>query len=146
MHSPLFLATCVVALVFPTATRGTATDPETATVIQYTYDESGNRIRRAVKDSETNPLGIASLPDSTHAPVAVANPNPTAGIVTVELVGGENPMADGISLFSLEGSPIKNWGAFSQSLQIDLSPYPSGWYVLFVNTKESAGRIKILKL
>ncbi len=113
MNKSLFLATCIVTIALPIATRGTATDPEADTVLQYTYDESGNRIKRAVKDSETKPFGITSLSDSTHYPIAVVSLNPTSDPVLVDLADDTLGWSvDKISLYNLEGTFIRSWRHF----------------------------------
>ncbi|MCM1504433.1 MAG: T9SS type A sorting domain-containing protein [Muribaculum sp.] len=147
MKANLLLVALAAALMSPHALRADTTMPSSSTVVQYTYDESGNRIRRAVKDSETNPLGIASLSDSTHHPIAVVSPNPTSGSVTVDVTDNNGVLPiDSMGLYNLDGTFIGSWGAFSGSLQIDLTPYPSGWYVLRLYTENTVESIKILKL
>ncbi len=142
----LLLAALTAAITMPLLPVAESVGQTPSTTVVYTYDASGNRIKRAIKNSESNPMGIAAMSDSIHIPLAVATPNPTTGFVSVELVNTDEPIAIGMGLYSLEGTHLKDWGAFSESIQIDLSAYPSGWYVIHVNIGQTIESIKILKL
>ncbi len=133
--------TALTALL-PVATSVAFAD--TPTVVQYTYDQSGNRIRRAVA-SETNQQSISAISNSDSISVVSASPNPTSGLVTVDIVSDEDEAVATLSLYSLEGTHLKDWGEFVESLQIDLSSYRSGWYIIHVYVGQQIESIKILK-
>ncbi|MCM1503813.1 MAG: T9SS type A sorting domain-containing protein [Muribaculum sp.] len=117
---------------------------DTPSIVIYTYDESGNRISR-VKYAENTPEGINAFSDSSEIRVVTALPNPTSGLLSIELSADAGTAANSVSLYSLEGTHLRDWGEFAEPMQIDLSPYPAGWYVIHVYMGRSIESIKILK-
>lgn len=123
----------------------------------YSYDASGNRYLR-VKEI-TYPRKSAALPKDSTSTLSknrmseVFNdildnkeikiyPNPTKGLLTVDIPLGESDRAR-ISIFDMQGRGLMDFNNAGTSTDIDLSGQPAGIYLMriFINNKPSTWKI-----
>lgn len=115
-------------------------------IVQYSYDASGNRISRAIVTPAKSPASIGdSIKDSFENITITATPNPTSGPVKIELSGMEYVEELMFGVYSLEGACILQ-GNILESIQLDISPYQSGWYIINIYKDYAVKSTKILKI
>ena len=74
---------------------------------------------------------------ATRIDPLVVYPNPTSGSITADIPGGYSNKMDDVTIIDLFGRTIfENIVNSGQQLSIDLSSYPSGYYVMRVITEE----------
>ena len=104
--------------------------------IKYTYDNAGNRLTRqkeivvqtrgALSDEEEPSVYEEELSETK----VTIYPNPTRGMLKVDISGVEKFENARISLYDLTGKLLQQWAGISQSNEIDLSERTPGMYVL----------------
>ena len=117
-------------------------------VYTYSYDASGNRIRRTVlvlsrDDASGNMDGdgkVAAMLDDGGVRVY---PNPTKGVVTIEITDGGD--VSGYRLSDAQGRMMLGGRCGSPSLRIDLSGRPTGTYLLEVVLGTERRHYQIIK-
>lgn len=116
--------------------------------IEFTYDDSGNRIQRLVIILNPPKVNINKTEDTQPSVVfkdVKVSPNPTKGMVYFE-----NPLNEGESytfvVLNSSGNIIKNGKSHDDSFSVDLSNYPVGFYVVKVYGKKFNTNIKIIKI
>lgn len=140
---PLLVLAAALAASRDTHAQST---PDGGKVVQYTYDASGNRIKRTVTVQTKSPSAIGdSIPDPYEYISLTATPNPTNGMAIVVLSGIENQESLSLGLYNLEGTILLQ-GDITDSVQLDLSSYPAGWYVVRIHFGETVKSVKILKI
>ena len=72
-------------------------------------------------------------------------PNPTRGILQIDILKVENFNDYKISLYSSAGKQLQQWPSVSQSNVIDISDYASGIYILQVACNSDVSNWKIIK-
>jgi YD repeat-containing protein len=117
--------------------------------VTYRYDNAGNRIARVINMSSSAPLRSAEEITAVEDVIAQQEikiyPNPTQGMLTVEIVNfTENLQADFI-LTDLSGKIIDRRRATTGSLTFNLSPHPSGIYLLRITMDGETTTWKIIK-
>ena len=127
-----------------------------AQTISYAYDNAGNRISRTIVLS-TSSQGVKKaqdpipVEDQLGERKIIVYPNPTKGELAVEITGGnEKPVSEGgdeirIILYSAEGTQLQSTPAITGKTPVNLSTYPTGWYILRVLAGEKATEFKIIK-
>jgi len=119
---------------------------------EYTYDNAGNRIRRMYiellpsKSATTiqDASDTASIIDSFLNLEFIIRPNPTKGIVQID-IPGSNDISMKFSLYSLQGTLISNIQHSGSSVIIDLSKHSSGIYILVCQINDQRKEWKIIK-
>lgn len=76
---------------------------------------------------------------------AVAYPNPTEGQFTISLKGKSNEETVTVTLYSLAGQAIKEIHTQETALQLDLSTYRAGTYLVKVQSNQGAQMLKVMK-
>jgi len=115
-------------------------------LVQYSYDASGNRISRSLVTPAKSPAALSdSIKDPFENIFVTATPNPTSGLVTIELSGMECSEELTFGVYSLEGANILQ-GDILESVQLDMSPYQSGWYIVHIYKGDAVKSTKILKI
>lgn len=119
--------------------------------IKYTYDNAGNRLTRqkeivvqtrgALSDEE-EPLVYEEELSETKVTIY---PNPTRGMLKVDISGVEKFENARISLYDLTGKLLQQWAGISQSNEIDLSERTSGMYIMQVAYNGKISSWKIIK-
>lgn len=121
--------------------------------ITYTYDSAGNRTSRQYTivqlRSATNPKTNAddTIPVKSGAEDfnVTIYPNPTKSTLTVKVSGGEANKKMILKLLSPQGTQLQVIDASLETTQINMSKYPSGWYILRVFANDKAVDFKIIK-
>jgi len=117
----------------------------------YAYDNAGNRTARVI----TLPLRSAPAPTEAKAAPALSDliaekeiliyPNPTKGILTVEIKGYTEEMKAEFRLMDMSGKTIIDRKADSSSQTFDLSRQTAGIYLLQIRINSEAVVWKIIK-
>ena len=117
--------------------------------VSFGYDAAGNRVSRsvvliqlrsAVQEEETASVGEV-LSDVTIK----IYPNPTEGIVTVEINSPREAETNEVSLYSLSGKNIIPAKIVEQSTNLDINEQPAGVYILKIRAGEQHTEWKIIK-
>lgn len=113
-------------------------EPIKEEVVTYTYDASGNRIKRVGNMD-------ASIVAGRDSSILIEiYPNPTADILNVTINGLEDGTLPA-TFSSLDGNRTMHL-ELEHVNQLDLGAYPRGWYMLNVDTgNQSSQTLKILK-
>lgn len=119
--------------------------------IKYTYDNAGNRLTRqkeivvqtrgALSDEEEPSVYEEELSETK----VTIYPNPTKGMLKVDISGVEQFENAQISLYDLTGKLLQQWAGISQSNTIDLSERTPGMYIMQVAYNGKISSWKIIK-
>jgi hypothetical protein len=135
----------------------------------YTYDAAGNRTSRqwnsyavslraaSLEPEEKEDQGLLEKEEEElraksrrEEEIAASNekirifPNPTRGLLTVAISGYSTQEGE-IRLFSPEGQTLKSLKIVAESTQLDLSAFPKGIYLLYVQLDGECVSQKIIK-
>jgi hypothetical protein len=127
--------------------------PVAAQSVEFVYDEAGNRISRTIVLATPNLRSGATDTDATspleEQPAAglqlVIYPNPTAGLLQVELSGMATDETAQLALFDLQGENLLQTTVTSQIVPVDMSKYPAGVYLLRLTLRGRPTDYKIVK-
>ncbi|MDP4276598.1 MAG: T9SS type A sorting domain-containing protein [Bacteroidota bacterium] len=123
----------------------------TAQTIAYTYDAAGNRISRVYVVNLRSATIHTSPPDSVEvkAPLGPLNitvyPNPTKGTLVIDVIGLKEGETVQLLLFDPQGRQLLRGQGTAGSTRLDLSAYPTGWYLLRAIKKSEKIEFKIIK-
>lgn len=119
--------------------------------IKYIYDSAGNRLTRqkeivvqtrgALSDEEEPSVYEEELSETK----VTIYPNPTRGMLKVDISGVEKFENARISLYDLTGKLLQQWAGISQSNAIDLSERTPGMYIMQVAYNGKISSWKIIK-
>ena len=119
--------------------------------IKYTYDNAGNRLTRqkeivvqtrgALSDEEEPSVYEGELSETK----VTIYPNPTRGMLKIDISGVEKFENARISLYDLTGKLLQQWAGISQSNEIDLSERTPGMYIMQVAYNGKISSWKIIK-
>jgi hypothetical protein len=105
--------------------------------IVYAYDDAGNRISRQPKiviQSSSNQLRSAADTETFEEILSELKisiyPNPTHGVLKIDISGGEIPENAQIYLYTITGRLIGEWENLSTSNIIDISSQSTGNYLM----------------
>ncbi len=93
----------------------------TAQSVEYTYDDSGNRIKRVLSDDDAETTSVAlldslvesSIEDTWENREVKIYPNPTKGNLVVGIYGGDEDDLYSYKLFNADGNEVKTKENFS---------------------------------
>jgi hypothetical protein len=120
--------------------------------IRYTYDNAGNRIGR-----DTIHIGGGGMLKRGKIEKPIIDytfenreikiyPNPTKGMLEVEIPEDPyNPETIQLLIFDLKGRPIIDRRQEPSRSLLDLSPYPNGFYILYLKKGQTISKWKIIK-
>lgn len=116
-----------------------------AQTVKYTYDLAGNRIRREIvfPRYKTN--------DSTHYTDQIADhvikifPNPTEGLLQIEVNNIQPDFNATAALFSSNGMLVSEKKNITSSISFNISEQPAGIYFLRFRTGEETKTWRIIK-
>lgn len=117
--------------------------------IEFTYDLSGNRIRKEILLTTTR--SVESSQESQQFMDEVANqtiiiyPNPTRGQLMVEIANQDDIISGSLTILSLNGKMILNKAVNQNQINLDISNEPAGTYVLHININGKTSTWKIIK-
>ncbi len=119
------------------------------TIITYSYDNNGNRIRRHVEASRTSDAALAQqTTDETQEEEFVEEqllyPNPTDGVLRFSLTL-EEPATSQVAIFDLQGRQIYEARFEQQEFQVDLSEHKNGVYLVRWRFGTESRSTKIIK-
>lgn len=119
--------------------------------IKYTYDSAGNRKKRqkeivvqtrgALSDGEEPSVYEEELSETK----VTIYPNPTKGMLKVDISGVQKFEESRISLYDLTGKLLQQWAGISQSNAIDLSDRTPGMYIMQIAYNGKVSTWKIIK-
>ncbi|MDR2293383.1 MAG: T9SS type A sorting domain-containing protein [Prevotellaceae bacterium] len=128
--------------------------------IVYVYDASGNRIQRiitrslsvdtAAYDKLTNDSIQDVSNDDPFAKTADAfevlvYPNPTQGMIEVEIPGLKTNQKAQMQMYSITGSSVKQIRNLQKRQSIDMTGLSTGIYLLYITVDEKTVMKKIIK-
>jgi hypothetical protein len=116
--------------------------------VSYSCDAAGNRTVRTFSLSPSSPSpeeAITSLSDIIAEKSILIFPNPTKGIVTVEIKEYSNEMKAEFRLTDLSGKTIINRKATGSIQTFELSRQASGIYLLHIQINGESVVWKIIK-
>lgn len=124
-----------------------------AQTVQFAYDETGNRISRTIVLTIPSLRADGSGQDEAllfeeqlAADLEVKiYPNPTEGLLQIEILGMELDEKAQFALFGLNGEKLLQTAATSQLTPVDMSKYPAGIYVLRLTVRGKPMDYKIVK-
>jgi uncharacterized protein YbbK (DUF523 family) len=128
--------------------------------ISYTYDASGNRVKREVivldtkkKATEKAPIAqsneqVQQEPTEVHenkagSQVVKVYPNPTKGLLLVEISGSKGTSS--VVVYDLSGKQVFRENDFGSSGTIDLSRQLIGVYIMKVVAGDKTSEWEIIK-
>ncbi|HKJ40528.1 MAG TPA: T9SS type A sorting domain-containing protein [Sunxiuqinia sp.] len=145
MKQLLIISIVLLSVVIPVISQA-------QTTVEYTYGNSGNRKTRTVITLKSASLNSDSLKandfnkpldDKVGLQKTRIYPNPTQGIVRVDLPSLKEQEAS-IRVHDSQGRLILHQSA-STSNRVDLSGFPSGWYIMIIRIGQVKKEWKIIK-
>ena len=118
------------------------------TKIGFSYDEAGNRVKREIIMSQSQNKArkqTASFSDMVSDRQIKISPNPTKGVLHIELLNNKEQVTGNIAVYSLDGANIASCPIANNMADVDISSSASGIYVLRINIGESSSSWKIIK-
>ncbi|GHV43774.1 hypothetical protein FACS1894180_3860 [Bacteroidia bacterium] len=124
--------------------------------VSFGYDAAGNRVARTVVlPASSNAPRLQSGEDETPPEPFVEQlaqdlqvkiyPNPTKGLLQVELNGLDSDETAQITVFSTNGTLLLQTAATAALTPVDMSAYPAGVYVLTLTIRGKPTDYKIIK-
>ena len=140
-----------IFLLFVVLSMWAAADAYAQNKIKYTYDSAGNRLSRqkeivvqtrgALSDGEEPSVYEEELSETK----VTIYPNPTKGVLKVDISGVEKFENAQISLYDLTGTLLQQWGSISQSNAVDISDRTPGMYIMQIVYNGNTSSWKIIK-
>lgn len=115
-----------------------------ADTVSYSYDQAGNRIKREIVLSQFRMSPSESYTDMLSDKEVRIYPNPTKGILKVEIDDYEETAGYSLYLYSTSGKLLLS-PEVSSCTYLDLSGYANGIYILTLELDGSAKTWKIVK-
>ena len=136
-----------IFLLFVVLSMWAAADAYAQNKIKYTYDSAGNRLSRQ-KEIVVQTRGVLSDDEgepSIYETKVTIYPNPTRGMLKVDISGVEKFENARISLYDLTGTLLQQWGSISQSNAVDISDRTPGMYIMQIVYNGNTSSWKIIK-
>ena len=114
-------------------------------VVNYDYDAMGNRIKREIVLSRSMENTEKPLTETLSEKQISIYPNPTDGLLRIDISGRETTDKCKFSVFSLKGALVQDIYVSSSVTEIDLSDESDGMYLLNIELNESKSVWKIIK-
>jgi hypothetical protein len=148
-------------LLFAVTAELYAVPPACAQAVQYAYDASGNRTvrsrvivmpaTRAAVDTagkaqaEKTASDVAAPYGETLAGMKISiYPNPTKGVLRIDIDGDGAPADAKVTLYSVSGNPVRQWTGVSGYGTVDVSEQPAGTYIMHITF--GADRVSVWKI
>lgn len=113
----------------------------------YSYDASGNRTERVInllKSSNNKSQQEIELNISETTGIKIY-PNPTKGLLKINIRGYENGTQFNFKLFDIEGTELISKETGESQIELNLSDYKSGIYILHLLIEDQIFKWKIIK-
>ncbi|WP_291582857.1 T9SS type A sorting domain-containing protein [Bacteroides sp.] len=145
-HTPKQIVS--ILLLFVTFSLWWGTDA-CAQRIEYIYDNAGNRETRQLQIIAQRMDSLENEKDKNREEMleskVIIYPNPTRGILQIDILRVENFEDSRIFLYNSSGKQLQQWSDISRSNVINLSDYASGIYILQVTCNGDVSSWKIIK-
>jgi len=123
--------------------------------ISFAYDYAGNRISRKLVTlgsnlSHVKKQGSITEPEPTPVEEKIGDrtitiyPNPTKGALAIG-ISGEILDKISITLYTAQGTMLQNKIADSDTTPLEMTSYPTGWYIIRVIADGKATEFKVIK-
>lgn len=117
--------------------------------VKYSYDNSGNRIKRVMTDTNVPAVQSRAMPKIQSAMIADKSlriyPSPTTGEVKVEIAGLNSADKCIIEVFNSSGQQIISQKIVETVTTLDITRHSAGIYILNVAVNDSKTTCKIIK-
>ena len=122
--------------------------------VTYNYDNNGNRLTRSITLKKSTASSDSIFEDKSKKEIYKDEigevririfPNPTKGILLVEISGVTTERLIEYSLYNSSGKFLKKQKFYGPLFTIDLTNHPSGIYILRLSTKGEVSEWKIIK-
>ena len=117
--------------------------------VSYSYDNAGNRTARAIllkaPQAPNAPEAVTALSDLISERAILIYPNPTKGILSVEIKDYTDKLQAGFRLTDLSGRTIIEQRATTSIQTIDLSRQAAGVYLLQIRINDESATWKVVK-
>jgi len=129
---------------------GFAQPPTTCPQIVFDYDASGNRIQRKLQiipcDVQSGKTAQQNDVQESAVPLQVnAYPNPTQDKINIELPEDGSSIESKIELYDLNGKILHSVISPLLQIQVDVSGFTGGTYLLKITRAEKFATYNILK-
>ncbi len=126
-------------------------------MVSYAYDYAGNRISRKIVDMGSNPSHAkksddpAPVVDQLGGRTITIYPNPTKGIMQLEITNGTNkPLTDQasemrITIYNAQGQQLMNRAVEAGTTTLDIARYAAAYYILRVQAGDKIKEFKVIK-
>jgi len=131
------------------------TIPVFSQTVNYAYDPDGNRISRTIvlstlrsaqqnntNKEETAPTYVEQIAADLQVKIY---PNPTKGLLQVEIIGNEKDNNTPIAIFNQSGQQVFTTQTEGKLTSVDLSGVPTGTYIMRLIIREKSEIYKIIK-
>ena len=132
-----------------------STLPVFSQTVNYAYDPAGNRISRTIVLGPLKSAPQNETEQDEFAPTYVEQiaaglqvkiyPNPTKGLLQVEIVGNDNDANIPIAVFNQSGQQVFATQTAGKLTPVDLSGVPAGTYIMRLIIREKPEVYKIIK-
>ncbi|MBQ7941478.1 MAG: T9SS type A sorting domain-containing protein [Muribaculaceae bacterium] len=113
--------------------------------ITYSYDACGNRISREIILSRSIDTSKKSFEEKLSENTIIIYPNPTEGILKIEIKGWEQTGNQSIIVYDSNGGLIHDTIITSSITEIDLSNCTNSIYILIISYNNETSTWKIIK-
>lgn len=124
--------------------------------VNFEYDENGNRTRRYIElkkveengkslDTEETEGWLAEVSETMQGAELSIYPNPTSGLLNVNIASTENSTSFHLTLSTLSGTIIEERSSAGGHTQLDISQLAQGMYLLTVSTPGERRVWKVVK-
>ncbi len=119
--------------------------------ITFGYDAAGNRVSRTILIPPSSAPQAVKIYESVTEQLGDERqlkiyPNPTKGILTVEIIGGNTEDDIRFTLYNLQGIILQQIeSVVGSTKQVDMSAYPIATYILRLHAGDKIIDYKIIK-
>ena len=118
--------------------------------LKYSYDAAGNRIKKEITIPQQNANKKSAVEadffsDRLCSKAIRIYPNPTSGMLKIEICGYENSDNGYLYVYNLAGQHIITVDITSSFTQLDISDKPKGIYILQIEINGETSIWKIIK-
>lgn len=119
-----------------------------ADTVLFSYDSAGNRVKREIvieKKSAPSNDGADCFSDMLSEKEIKIYPNPTEGLLKVEISGYEDLDDCRFSIYNMSGQQI--WTSYVRSplTEVDITSRPNGMYIFLIALNGEESTWKIIK-
>lgn len=119
-----------------------------AQTVSYGYDNAGNRVRREIvmqTRASSKEETIPKLSEEMFGRKITISPNPTEGILTIEIGNLESVYNCKLEIYQISGSKLLSTRVQEEMTSLDISSYPNGMYILVITIDGETTTWKIIK-